>query len=187
MIWTLDNMTDEILANEGGLVDDLSDSGGLTKYGITLGFAKTHPEFFDMNGDGKVGYNDILMLKPDLAKKAYVQFFYVPMRLSLLPNLSNITMQIFDLSVNVGVRYGDGESEAIKVLQHALGIDDVDGELGTATLAAFRATAARDTAEVLNNTVVAARVRYYTQVVKAHPKDKRFLVGWQARSNKYKV
>lgn len=184
--WPLDKMTAEIMKNEGGFVDDPSDSGGATKYGISLNFAKGHPAFFDLNGDGEVTVDDIKALTPAKAAEAYVDFFYQPARLDQLPNVSNLVMQLFDCAVNMGVNVEDGETEAVKILQHALGLA-ADGEIGPKTLSAVNAYIAAHGAVALNNAVVDARKTFYAQVVAAHPVDTKFLKGWDTRADKYRA
>lgn len=184
--WPLAKMTAEIEASEGGFVDDPSDSGGATKYGISLNFAKGHPAFFDVNGDGTVTVEDIKALTAAQAAEAYVEFFYTPARLDQLPNVSNIVMQVFDMAVNMGVNIADGESEAVKVLQHALALT-ADGEIGPQTLNAVNALVNAGRATYLNNSIVDARIKVYEEIVAAHPQDAKFLKGWENRANKYRA
>lgn len=184
--WPLDKMTAEIMGNEGGFVNDPSDSGGATSYGISLNFAKGHPAFFDLDGDGAVTVADIKALTPAKASEAYVDFFFTPARLDQLPNVSNVVMQLFDCAVNMGVNVEDGETEAVKILQHALGLA-ADGEIGPKTLAAVNTYIATHGAVALNNAVVSARETFYAQVVAAHPADTKFLEGWDKRADKYRA
>jgi lysozyme family protein len=186
MALSLSQMTADILRNEGGFVNDPNDAGGITNYGISVRFAKSHPAFFDVNGDGEVDEADIKALTPDKAQQAYVEYFFLPAHLSLLPNVLNIQMQVFDTAVNTGVRYTDGEAEAVKIIQHAVGID-ADGELGAATVRAVFDKMQMLGAIALNNAIVEARISFYSQVETAHPEDKRFVPGWINRANKYKV
>lgn len=183
---TLEEMTYSILQNEGGLSDNPDDSGGITNYGISLAFAEDHPDFFDLDGDGVVTANDIRELTTDRAMQAYVMYFYQPARLDQIPDIAFVRLQIFDLAVNTGVNSFTGESEAIKVLQHAVGTY-VDGLLGPMTLKAIQDMQATVGAAVLNNKIVDARLHFYDEVVAAHPEDQEFLNDWRQRANKYRV
>ena len=176
---------DEICNNEGGYVDDPQDAGGITNYGISVNFAKDHVAFFDLNHDGVVDGMDIKALTPTLAKQAYMQFFIQPAKLDTIPDGSTIRMQLCDLAVNSGVRYSDGHTEAVIVLQRAVNAP-VDGILGAGTLAILMAAIQTHGAIVVNNSVVDQRIAFYKKVVAAHPEDQKFLAGWEKRANKYR-
>lgn len=183
--WTAATMTAEILRNEGGYVNDPSDSGRATNYGITIGFMNSHQAFFGLHGPATD--HDVQCISPTQAAQAYITFFFAAGHYDKIPNESNIVMQLYDLSVNTGVRYSDGASPATKVLQHALGITPADGVLGPATVGACSAAIAKFGANVVNDQIVNARCTFYEQVVQAHPEDAKFLDGWKKRALKYKV
>lgn len=182
--WPLDKITAEIALNEGGYVNDPDDSGGITNHGITMAFAQLHPELFA--SDGKtVTVEDMKSMKVESAEQAYVDFFYTPAHFDKVPNVSNITMQLLDMAVNMGENDKTGETEAVKVLQHAVSCATIDGEIGPATLAAVNAHLSAFGAAVVNDSIVHARFAFYEEVVKAHPQDAKFLDGWKKRAEKY--
>ena len=181
--WTAATMTAEILRNEGGYVNDPSDSGRATNYGITIGFMAAHEAFFGLHGAPT--NRDVQEISPTKAAQAYVTYFFAPAHFDQLPNLSNIVMQLYDMAVNMGVRYSDGESQATKVLQNALNVTPVDGVLGASTVAACKAAIAKSGSVFVNDAIVAARCTFYGEVVAAHPEDQKFLDGWKKRANKY--
>ncbi len=184
--WTLAQMTAEILRNEGGFVDDPQDSGGVTNYGISVNFAKDHPEFFDFDKDHDVDREDIRKITPQQAADAYIRYFFVPAHFDKLPNVSNIMFQAFDMAVNMGVRYRDGESQATKCIQHAVGAP-VDGVLGDQTLLYLKSKIGEVGVIAANNLIVDARDHFYEQVVVAHPHDAKFLPGWKKRAERYRA
>ncbi|MDR5728240.1 MAG: glycosyl hydrolase 108 family protein [Terriglobia bacterium] len=172
-------MTAEILRNEGGFVDNPSDAGRATNFGITEGFLASHRADF---GNAQ-SVRDITQQQ---AAASYVKYFFDAAHFNLLPNVANLQMQLYDMAVNMGVRYSDGETEATKVLQHALGIA-VDGELGQGTIHALMAAIAAHGAQAINNAVVNARIHFYNVIAQEHPEDQVFLAGWTNRANKYRV
>ena len=101
-----------VLANEGGLVDNPSDPGGLTNFGISQ---RSYPDV------------DIRNLTRDGAAAIYLRDFW---------HYDGVTNQalankIFDMSVNMG-------HTAIRILQNCLGIT-MDGVWGPSTCIAVNA------------------------------------------------
>ena len=109
-----DEAVDIIFRHEGYYSNDLSDSGGETKYGIS---AKAYPKL------------NIATLTKDDAKAIYKRDYWNKIRADELPDQLRLT--VFDFAVNAGVK------KAIKTLQLAGGVDD-DGKLGGDTLAASK-------------------------------------------------
>ena len=100
-----------ILQNEGGYVNDPSDSGGETKYGISK---RAFP------------YLDIKNLTIEQAGEIYYKNYYLACRADTIVN-NELAMQVFDHSVNAGV------SKAIKLLQKCAGVTQ-DGIVGVNTM-----------------------------------------------------
>ncbi len=89
---------DYVLANEGGYVFDKNDPGGETKWGISK---RSYPRL------------NIRALSVDEAKKIYYCDYWLKGKFEQIPD-KNIATQVFDLSVNLGIR------PATIVLQRAL-------------------------------------------------------------------
>jgi len=106
----LDRAFGLLIQREGGLVNNPSDPGGLTKYGIS---ARAHPGV------------DIAGLTPDAAKAIYARDYWTPCKCDQLPDA--IRYDVFDAAVN------SGNIQAIKWLQGASGAT-VDGVIGSLTL-----------------------------------------------------
>lgn len=101
-----------LLRHEGGYVNDPSDPGGETKYGISK---RSYP-------DEKI--SDITKSR---ARDIYFKDYWQPCGCEELP--SGIDIMIFDCAVN------QGRSFAVRTLQHSVGTT-VDGILGPKTRAA---------------------------------------------------
>jgi lysozyme family protein len=176
------DMAAEILRNEGGFVDNPDDKGGPTNYGISLRFAVQHPKLFDLNKDGVVDKVDIISLTPEIAKRAYVLFFYrfenvqdVLDDIGAPEFAGNIVMQMFDFAVT------SGPSQAIKCLQRSVNTPD-DGELGPNTLNSLKIACEMFSIPLVNNNLTDERIKFYEAL--GQP---QFLDGWKKRANKYRM
>ena len=108
------NWLDKVIETEGGYVNDPTDRGGETKYGIS-----------------KLAYpdEDIKNLTIERAKELYIKDYVKPCRADLLPE--KLQYAHFDAAVNHGVK------GAAKILQRAAGVKD-DGVIGKITLKAVQ-------------------------------------------------
>ena len=113
---------------EGGLADQPSDPGGLTKWGISLRFLRAIG--LDATGDGVVDGRDIRALSEDQVARLYRTHFWMACRCDELP--AGLDLAVFDCAVN------QGPLRARRLLQASLGVK-VDGRLGPQTLAAAHA------------------------------------------------
>lgn len=109
-----DQAFNQLIAHEGGYVDDRRDAGGETKYGIS-----------------KAAYpgEDIRAMTLERAKAIYARDYWGPAGCDALPDAARL--QVFDMAVNSGVK------TAIKTLQRAVG-SVPDGVLGPHTLQAIQ-------------------------------------------------
>lgn len=120
---------DFVLRHEGGYVDHPRDPGGATNFGISLRYARSKGAMFDLDKDGDVDKDDIVLVRRDMAAQVYKDWFWRDVRADeLVPGIDLCT---FDYAVN------SGPGRAIRGLQSALGVK-VDGFFGPGTLAAVR-------------------------------------------------
>ncbi|MVO16835.1 holin-associated N-acetylmuramidase [Parasedimentitalea huanghaiensis] len=119
----------DIVAREGGYVNDPDDPGGATNFGVTIHTMRRLG--LDLDRDGDVDAADVRALSRTQAVDIFVQHYFEKPRINLLP----VALQpsVFDMYVNAG-------GNAVKILQRLLGEllgpITVDGALGPNTAAA---------------------------------------------------
>ena len=156
----------EIVAREGGFVNDPDDPGGATKYGVTLGTLRKLG--LDLTGDGHVDVADVKAMTRERAVALYVEYYFRRPRLADLPEA--LHPSIFDMYVNAG-------ANAVKSLQRLLidiGQDlTADGAVGPQTIAAAHAAAATDPG-LFADAYAIARRNYYSALADARPQSRKF-------------
>lgn len=121
------------LGEEGGLVDDPSDPGGLTNFGISQA---AYPNL------------DIATLTRGEAEAIYRRDYWSPAACDKLP--AGVDLMVFDMAVNAGV------AQSGRILQRCIGAE-ADGMIGKLTLQAVADTDAR----VLVTAIGAAQRAFY--------------------------
>ena len=174
----------DIVAREGGFVNDPDDPGGATKHGVTL--ATLRRLGLDLTGDGKVGEADLRRLGREQAAEIFVEHYFRRPRIADLP--ASLHAPVFDMYVNAG-------SHAVKVLQRLLnemGADlAIDGAIGALTVAAAHRAAASDPA-LLADAYGIARRNYYYALADARPASRKYARrrdggkgGWIIRAEEF--
>jgi len=152
-----ESIIEHILEHEGGYVDDPTDRGGETNFGIAKRF---YPDV------------DIKNLTVDDAKQIYFQDYWGPSKAQDLP--PEIRFIYFDMVVNFGI------GGATKVLQRACNAKrkedklEVDGKIGPKTINA--------TQNVSVNRIRSYRVLRFANIVFKRPEQERFWFGWYRRA-----
>ena len=157
-----DDVINAIIKAEGGYTNDPTDRGGATNFGITQATLEAYSGVKQTPASVKA-------LTLQEAKKIYTANYAAP-----YVALNNPI--IFKFLVNTAVQHGQGG--AAKIIQTALGIA-VDGAMGPNTKAKLQA-AEGEAAKLLAN-LVAARLRYYTNIVKKNPSQIKYICGWANR------
>lgn len=152
---------ERVLIREGGYVNDPSDRGGETNWGIT------HATLDHYNAIHGLPRSSVRDLTRDGAKTIYLELFWIPSGGDVLPYPLDALM--FDAAVN------HGPAQAVIFLQRAVGANE-DGALGPRTLAAI---ASADMSRVLS-ALLNAREGFYRWLA-TQPDQAKFLRGWLNR------
>lgn len=181
---TITEIAREIVAREGGHVNDPDDPGGATRYGVTLATLRRLGR--DLDGDGAVTAADLGRLTVDQAAAIFVEHYYRRPRIDALPE--PVQPSVFDMYVNAG-------ANAVKLLQRLLSemgqpVAD-DGVIGPLTLAA--AAAARAAApDHFADAYGIARRNYYYALADARSASRKYARrrdggkgGWIVRAEEF--
>ena len=174
----------EIVAREGGFVNDPDDPGGPTNHGVTLDTLRRLG--LDITGDGQTGIDDVRALQAEQAVDIFVEHYFERPRIAALPQV--IQASVFDMQVNAG-------SNAVRILQRLLrdmGHDiAVDGIIGPQTIRAAR-LAEEVAPDHLADAYGIARRNYYYAVADGRPASRRFARrrdggkgGWILRAEEF--
>ncbi|MEL7113998.1 MAG: holin-associated N-acetylmuramidase [Pseudomonadota bacterium] len=176
-------IAEEIVAREGGYVNDPDDPGGATNFGVTIHTMRRLK--MDVDRDGDVDVQDVKLLTRDQAVDIFVRHYFNKPRIDLLPEA--LQASVFDMYVNAG-------GNAVKILQRLLASMGyevaVDGALGPQT-----ASAARDALDRSSHFVDAygiARRNYYFRVADGRPASRKYAHtraggkgGWIKRAEEF--
>ena len=150
-----DKAIEKTLVNEGGYVNDPSDRGGETKYGISK---RSYPSV------------DIKNLTEAGAKEIYKRDYWDRLRADEIKS-QKVAFELFDTAVNMGVR------TASKLIQGCVGVHP-DGVIGNITLQAINKT----DEELLLLRFKLAKIARYAYLAEKRPANRKFLLGWINRA-----
>lgn len=166
---------DEIIAREGGYVNDPSDSGGETKFGITAAVAR------------QAGYAGPMKDFPRaMAVDIYGMYYWDALKLDYIEQRSAVLAEeLADTSVNMGVgRAGLFLQRALNALNNC-GQDypdlKVDGQVGAATISAlfkFLERRGDKAVTIMMRALNCLQGAYYIELCEKREKDEKFLAGW---------
>lgn len=174
----------EIVAREGGYVNDPDDPGGATNFGVTIHTMRRLR--LDLTGDGQVTGADVRVLTRAQAVEIFIEHYFERPRIGALPE--PLQASVFDMYVNAG-------GNAVKILQRLLrdmGINvTVDGVLGPQTLAAAGQAMAAAPDHLVDAYGIARR-NYYLRLADKRPASRKFARnrkggkgGWIKRAEEF--
>lgn len=175
---------EEIVAREGGFVNDPDDPGGATNHGVTIGTLRRLG--LDLTGDGRVSEADVRRLTRAQAVEIFLKHYFEAPGLARLPEALHATC--FDMYVNAG-------SNAVRILQRLLVAMGqpvaVDGALGPLTAGAAHRAAAAAPLHIADAYGIARR-NYYYALGDARPSLRKFARrrdggkgGWIVRAEEF--
>ena len=151
---SIQQIAQDIIAREGGYVNDPDDPGGATNHGVTIHTMRRLG--LDLDGDGDVDLHDVRQLDAQQAVKIFIAHYFEGPGIDALPEAIQPT--VFDMYVNAG-------NNAVKILQRLLcqmGIEvTVDGDIGPQTANAAAQAQALAPAYFADAYGIARRNYYY--------------------------
>ena len=174
----------EIVAREGGYVNDPDDPGGATNHGVTIHTMRRLG--IDVNRDSRIDVKDVKALTKAQAVEIYLKHYYEGPGIAALPEV--LQPSVFDMYVNAG-------GNAVKILQRLctdMGFpSEPDGEIGPQTIRA--AQMANEAAPShLADAYGIARRNYYYALADKRPASRKFARsrdggkgGWIKRAEEF--
>ena len=181
---SVEHIAREIVAREGGFVDDPDDPGGATNHGVTIHTMRRLG--LDLTGDGQIDASDVRALSRTQAEAIFVRHYFDRPGIDRLPQV--LQASVFDMYVNAG-------ANAVKILQRLLrrmGHDiAVDGAIGPQTVTAA-ARAAADAPGHIADAYAIARRNYYFHLADSRPASRKYARtrkggkgGWIRRAEEF--
>ncbi len=174
----------EIVAREGGFVNDPDDPGGATNHGVTIHTMRRLG--IDVNRDTRIDVADVRALTRAQAVDIYLEHYFKRPGIAALPEV--LQASVFDMHVNAG-------GNAVKILQRLLSDMgypcDADGAIGAQTIRA--AQMAYDAAPThLADAYGIARRNYYYALADGRPASRKYARrrdggkgGWITRAEEF--
>ncbi|QFU08220.1 putative Peptidoglycan domain protein [Rhodobacteraceae bacterium THAF1] len=174
----------QIVAREGGFVNDPDDPGGATKHGVTIGTLRSLG--LDLDGDGDVDVDDVRRVDRKTATDLFLRHYFEAPGIGRLPQA--LQPSVFDMQVNAG-------ANAVKILQrlvrdmgHAVAVDGIIGPQTVAAVEAAHNAAPRHIVDAYG----IARRNYYYRLGDARPALRKFACarsgdkgGWIKRAEEF--
>src|SRR3990167_5982231 len=157
---SVQDLAAEIVAREGGFVNDPDDPGGATNHGVTLGTLCRLG--IDINRDTRIDVADVRALTRAQAVDIYVEHYFTRTGIGALQQV--LQASVFDMYVNAG-------GNAVKVLQRLLADMgypcDPDGQIGPQTIRAAQMAFDAAPSHLADAYGIARRNYYYAMAARA--------------------
>lgn len=174
---SIERILDEVLAVEGGYVNDPADAGGETNWGVTVAVARQN------------GYTGAMRDMPkETAREIYRNRYVVEPGFAAIATVSEaIAAELVDTGVNMGqVVAGRFLQRALNALNNgatAYADVTVDGRVGPATMTALRRylqARGKPGEVVMLRALNALQGARYIELAEARPANERFVYGWMS-------
>lgn len=163
---TVQEIAKEIIAREGGFVNDPDDPGGATNYGVTIHTLQKLG--IDVTGDGTVDVADVKALSRSQAVDIYIEHYFTRPGVNQLPEV--LQSSVFDMMVNSG-------NNAVKLLQRLLtdmGFPCIpDGAIGPQTISAAQRAFEAAPSHITDAYAISRR-NYYYRLADARPASRKY-------------
>lgn len=178
------DIAEDIVAREGGFVNDPVDPGGATNFGVTIHTMRRLG--LDLDRNGKVDVRDVQRLGRGQAVEIFLKHYFEAPGIGRLPE--SLQASVFDMYVNAG-------GNAVKILQRLLGemgyAVAVDGVIGPQTSQAAK-QAAGAAPDHLADAYGIARRNYYFRLADQRPASRKYARtraggkgGWIKRAEEF--
>ncbi len=159
-------IAEEIVAREGGYVNDPDDPGGPTNHGVTIHTLRRLG--LDLTRDGRIDAGDVQELSRDQAVEIFLTHYFTGPGLGALPE--PLQPSVFDMYVNAG-------ANAVRLLQGLvteMGFPcDADGVIGPQTLRAVHAAHDAAPGHIVDAYGIARR-NYYYDLAERRPASRKY-------------
>lgn len=156
-----------ILKNEGGLVNNPRDPGGVTNRGISFNWYKT------INPNATP--DDIKNMTVEQASGLYQTYWWQRYKYGDIQD-QTLATKTLDMSVNMG---GHEAHTLIQRALNACGVSvDIDGVIGPNTIGAMNSNP-----DGLLDAIISQQKTFYTDLGQRKPELSEFLEGWLKRAN----
>ena len=170
----------QIVAREGGFVNDPDDPGGATNFGVTIHTLRR------LRPGQRVTVQDVRALTREQAIDIYIEHYFTAPRITELPE--PLWASVFDMYVNAG-------ANAVRILQRLflqMGVQvAVDGVIGPQTIAAAHRAYDMAPAHLVDAYGIARRDYYYA-IADRRPASRKFARrrdggkgGWITRAEEF--
>lgn len=170
----------EIVAREGGFVNDPDDPGGATNFGVTIHTLRR------LRPGQQIGVNEVRALTREDAIGIYIEHYFRRPRIAELPE--PLWPTVFDMYVNAG-------ANAVRILQRLfieMGLQiAADGVIGPQTIAAAHRAQEMAPAHLVDAYGIARR-DYYYRLADQRPASRKFARrrdggkgGWITRAEEF--
>lgn len=174
---TIDALLEELIAREGGYVDNPADRGGATNFGITEGVARAN---------GFAG--DMRQLPRETASSIYRRIYWSRPKFDLVAvRAPLVAAELFDTGVNMGPAVAATFLQRMLTALNRCGSDYADlrpdGRIGPATLGAldkFLGLRGPAGETALLHALDALQGERYVRLAERNPSQEKFLYGWLA-------